>query len=161
MNEAAWIALVKRADFKFDAARLRAENVNLPTARFLRWLLLNAPCANSEVASHGPGLAYQVLRSGYAANPLGRKGNEETNLWMLTPAGLDLLQRLADGDGMDRKRFESGIRKLTRNERVVAALLKGFESKNFTRRPELGLFPTDGNEYQTVLDWALKSGWLK
>jgi hypothetical protein len=32
---------------------------------------------------------------------------------------------------MDRKQFEAGIRKLTKNERVVSALLKGFDTKNF------------------------------
>jgi hypothetical protein len=41
-------------------------------------------------------MAYKVLHSGYATNPLGRKGSAETNLWMLTPAGVELLRRLAD-----------------------------------------------------------------
>jgi hypothetical protein len=62
---------------------------------------------------------------------------------------------------LDRKQFESGIRKLTKNERVVSALLKGFDTQNFIKRPELGLFPADGKEYDTLLDWVVKSGWLK
>jgi hypothetical protein len=62
---------------------------------------------------------------------------------------------------IDRKQFETGIRKLTKNDRVIAALLKGYETKNFTKRPELGLFSTDKKEFDTIVDWAMKSGWLK
>ncbi len=62
---------------------------------------------------------------------------------------------------IDRKQFESGIRKLTKNERVINALLKGFDTKNFTKRPELGMFSTDGKEFDAIVDWAFKSGWLK
>jgi hypothetical protein len=96
MTTAEWIARLQHPGFKFNAAQCRQENVSLKEAAFLRFLLLNAPAANSEVANFGPGLAYKVMRAGYAVNPLGRKGDEETNLWMLTPAGVELLRRLAD-----------------------------------------------------------------
>ncbi len=66
-----------------------------------------------------------------------------------------------ENKSIDRKQFESGIRKLTKNERVIAALLKGFDTHNFTKRPELGMFATDGKEFDTIMDWAMKSGWLK
>jgi hypothetical protein len=60
-----------------------------------------------------------------------------------------------------RKDFEKGIRKLTRNERVIAALLKGFDTKNFTKRRELGMFQTDHEKYDVIVDWAFKSGWIQ
>ncbi len=96
MTAAELTELLKRPDFKFKSARCRDENVSLKEAELLRFLLLNASSANSEVAQFGPGLAQKILRAGYATNPLGRKGNEETNLWMLTPAGVELLKRLVE-----------------------------------------------------------------
>lgn len=68
---------------------------------------------------------------------------------------------MAELKTIDRKAFESGIRKLTTNERVIAALLKCFDTKDFTQRPELGLFPTDGKAFDTIVDWAFKSRWLQ
>jgi hypothetical protein len=95
MTAAELIAILKDKDFKFKVAKCRDENISLQSAKFLRWVMLNAPCTNAQVMNtFGMGLAYTVLKPGYVTNPLGQSENTETNLWSLTPAGVELLKRL-------------------------------------------------------------------
>lgn len=94
MTSAELTATLQSRDFKFKTVRCHAENISLKEAEFLRFLLCNAPAANSEVARFRPGLAYRIVRLGYVINPLGGKGDAETNLWMLTTTGVELLKRL-------------------------------------------------------------------
>lgn len=68
---------------------------------------------------------------------------------------------MTEENKMTKEQFESAIHRLTQNERVIAALLKCFETGDFTKRPELGLFITDKKEFDTIMDWVMKSGWLK
>lgn len=97
MNNETLLSILKNPQFKFNPARCRNENIALQAAKFLRWVCLNAPCTNAQVINaFGTGLAYIPLRAGYVTNPLGQHGDEKTNLWMLTSAGLDLLKRLVE-----------------------------------------------------------------
>jgi len=97
MTNDQWILTLKKTDFRFNALKCRDENISLQAAKFLRWIFLEGPCTNAQVINtFGMELAYVPLRAGYAANLPGQKGSEETNLWMLTPAGIDLLKRLVE-----------------------------------------------------------------
>ena len=60
-----------------------------------------------------------------------------------------------------KEKFESAVRKLTRNPRVIAALLKCFEAKDLMKRGEFNLSTRERNEFNTVADWVIKEGWLK
>jgi hypothetical protein len=68
-----------------------------PTSRraalkFLRWLQQNPGRPNSEVIQEfGLGLAWVMLRGGYATNPLGRFADAQTNLWQITKLGSELV----------------------------------------------------------------------
>jgi len=76
----------------FKPELLKAANLSLKEARFLRWLSLEERSNVEVIEAFGMGFGYQMLRHGYATNPLGWKGISHTNLWSLTQAGLKKLK---------------------------------------------------------------------
>jgi hypothetical protein len=75
------------AAYRFKPELLKAAKLSLKEAQFLRWIFLEER-SNAEVFTEfGGGFGYQILRHGYATNPLGVKGISHTNLWKLTQAG--------------------------------------------------------------------------
>lgn len=78
----------------FKPERLKAANISLKEAQFLYWIFMEER-TNAEVFTEfGGGFGYQVLRHGYASNPLGEQGVVHTNLWKLTQAGLEKLNEV-------------------------------------------------------------------
>lgn len=56
--------------------------------KFLQWLQELPGRPNSEVIEKfGLGLAWVMLKAGYATNPLGLFENAQTNLWEITDLG--------------------------------------------------------------------------
>ena len=95
MQNEALLTILKDSQFKFKALRCRNENISLQAAKFLRWIAMNESCTNAQVINtFGMGLAMTMLKPGFVTNPLGQTENENTNLWSLTPEGIELLKRL-------------------------------------------------------------------
>jgi len=88
------LQLLKDKTFRFDPMSCRGANVTLMEAKFLRWLFL-AERSNADITqSFGLGLAYKLLKLGYADNPLGQQDAAQTNLWHLTEDGMEVLKTI-------------------------------------------------------------------
>lgn len=60
--------------------------------KFLQWLQETPGRPNSEVIEKfGLGLAWVMLKAGYATNPLGLFENAQTNLWEITDLGSQMV----------------------------------------------------------------------
>lgn len=166
-----WTSILANPACKFDPLKCRDEGISLLEAKFLRWVYIEGSRTNAQVVNvFGIGVAYNALKSGYVANPQAEIENTSTTLWSVTPKAVNLLKRLIESSSavktsehrsMTRQQFEIKIRKLTGNRRVIGALLKCFDIKNFTKHGKLGLFPDDHRQFDTVVDWITKEGWLK
>ena len=97
MQNETLLYILEDPQFKFDPLRYRNENISLQSAKFLRWLFINQPCTNAQIINtFGMGLATMMLKSGYVTNPLGETESAHTNLWSVTPDGIELLKRLVE-----------------------------------------------------------------
>ena len=85
---------LKDETFRFDPKSCRSANVTLLEAKFLRWLFIAERSNVDVIQNFGLGLAYKLLRQGYAENPLGVQDTAQTNLWKLTEDGLNILKTI-------------------------------------------------------------------
>lgn len=85
--------ILRTEPYYFKPMLCRAANIALQEAKFLRWLFL-AERSNAEIMeTFGMGMAYHLLKQGYADNPLGQKDGAQTNLWKLSADGLSILKK--------------------------------------------------------------------
>ena len=85
---------LKNETFRFDPKSCRSANVTLQEAKFLRWLFIAERSNTDIIQTFGLGMAYKLLKQGYADNPLGEQKTAKTNLWKITEDGLEILKTL-------------------------------------------------------------------
>jgi len=82
---------------RFSPARCREVGFLMEEALFLKDLFLSDGRDNAWVfRNFGGGRAYRLLQLELVSNALGRMGNTQTNIWKLTPQGVEVLARLAE-----------------------------------------------------------------
>ena len=86
--------ILKDETFRFDPKSCRSANITLMEAKFLRWLFLAGRNNTDIIQNFGLGLAYKLLKQGYADNPLGEQGTTHTNRWKISADGLDILKTI-------------------------------------------------------------------
>ena len=96
MNNSSLVLRLQDPAQHFSPTRCREVGFLAEEALFLKDLFLSDGRDNAWVFQNfGGGRAYHLLQLGLVENPLGQIGSTQTNIWKLTPQGMDVLSRLA------------------------------------------------------------------